>query len=155
MHSRGIGIVNTYQLNFGGIMDFLNLSSPNRSMSKQVSKKNALFAAGIDASKVSAGPNGYIEYLGDEKVCYLRLEGKSVLNSNISMEIRLQVEDSPNSAGVIVNAIRVAKVAKDNNLGGTIDEVCSFLFKSPKIGTVESEGLNLFKFFIDKYSITS
>jgi len=117
MHSRGIKIKNTYQLNFGGNMDFFNLSSPNRSLSKQTSKRNALFAAGIDASKVSAGPNGYIEYLGDEKICYLRLEGESILNSNISIELKLQVEDSPNSAGVIVNALRIAKVAKDNKIG--------------------------------------
>lgn len=151
LHSRAIEITNTYQLNFGGNMDFLNLSSPNRSISKHISKKNALFAAGIDASKVSAGPNGYIEYLGDEKICYLRLEGKSVLNSNISIELRLQVEDSPNSAGVIVNALRAAKVAKDNKIGGTIDDVCSYLFKSPKFGTTESKGLNLFKSFVDKY----
>jgi myo-inositol-1-phosphate synthase len=155
MHSRGIGIINTYQLNFGGNMDFLNLSSPNRSTSKQISKKNALFAAGIDASQVAAGPNGYIEYLGDDKICYLRLEGKSVLNSNISIELRLQVEDSPNSAGVMVNAIRVAKVAKDNRVGGTIDNVCPFLFKSPKNGTTESNGLHLFKSFVNKYSIYS
>jgi myo-inositol-1-phosphate synthase len=155
MHSRGIKIVNTYQLNFGGNMDFLNLSSHNRSITKQISKKNALFAAGIDASKVSAGPNGYIEYLGDDKICYLRLEGNSVLNSNISIELRLQVEDSPNSAGVMVNALRIAKVAKDNRIGGTIDDVCSFLFKSPKVGTTESNGLNLFKNFIDKYSTCS
>ncbi|MCJ8174438.1 inositol-3-phosphate synthase [Clostridium botulinum] len=155
MHSRGIEITNTYQLNFGGNMDFLNLASPNRSISKQKSKKNALFAAGIDASRVSAGPNGYVEYLGDNKVCYLRLEGNSVLNSDISMEIRLQVEDSPNSAGVIINAVRVAKGAKDKNIGGVIDDVCPLLFKSPRVGATETKGLQSFVNFVDFLNSTN
>lgn len=103
LHSRGIQVANTYQLNFGGNADFLNLSSPMRSSSKQKSKRNALNAAGIDASSVAAGPNGYVEYLGDNKICYLRLEGNSILGSPISIEVRLQVEDSPNSAGVIIH----------------------------------------------------
>ncbi|WP_206777170.1 inositol-3-phosphate synthase [Bacillus cereus group sp. N21] len=149
LQSRGIEVTNTYQLNFGGNTDFLNLSNSNRSVSKQKSKRKALFAAGIDASNVAAGPNGYVEYLGDNKVCYLRLEGKSILNSPISFEVRMQVEDSPNSAGVMANAIRVAKFAKDKNLSGVIDEVCPFLFKSPRIGTTESNSLKMFNEFVN------
>lgn len=149
MKSRGIEVTNTYQLNFGGNMDFYNLASPGRSLSKQKSKKNSLFAAGIDASRVSAGPNGYVEYLGDTKVCYLHLEGSSILNSEITMEMRLEVQDSPNAAGVIVNAIRLAMVAKDRGLSGTIDQVCPYLFKSPRIGMTESVGLQSFRSFIE------
>ncbi|MFP3394521.1 myo-inositol-1-phosphate synthase, partial [Brevibacillus sp. SIMBA_076] len=78
----------------GGNTDFLNLANPMRSTSKQKSKRKALFASGIDASEVAAGPNGYVSYLGDHKVCFLRLEGNSVLDSEISLEIRSQVEDS-------------------------------------------------------------
>nr|WP_255724662.1 myo-inositol-1-phosphate synthase [Shimazuella soli] len=150
--SRGITVDDTYQLNFGGNSDFLNLSSPNRSASKQKSKRNALHAAGIDASNVSAGPNGYVQYLGDSKVCYLRLEGSSVLGSPISLELRLQVEDSPNSAGVVINAIRIAKVAKDHGLSGVIDDVCPMLFKSPRYGATESEALKLLSSFVERYS---
>ncbi|WP_370589422.1 inositol-3-phosphate synthase [Thermoactinomyces sp. CICC 10522] len=150
--SRGIEITNTYQLNFGGNSDFFNLSSPGRSTSKQKSKRNALNAAGIDASNVSAGPNGYIQYLGDNKVCYLRLEGRSILESPISLELRLEVEDSPNSAGVVINAIRVAQTSKNFGLSGVIDEVCSLLFKSPRYGATESEALNHFSNFVRKYS---
>ncbi|MDF2943591.1 MAG: myo-inositol-phosphate synthase [Herbinix sp.] len=148
MKSRGINVTNTYQLNFGGNMDFYNLASPGRSLSKQNSKKNALFAAGIDASKVSAGPNGYVEYLGDTKICYLHLEGDSVLNSNITIELRLEVQDSPNAAGVIVNAIRLAMVARDRNMAGSIDSVSPYLFKSPRFGKTEQEGLRDFVNFI-------
>ncbi|PFX72041.1 myo-inositol-1-phosphate synthase [Bacillus cereus] len=150
LQSRGIEVTNTYQLNFGGNTDFLNLSHSSRSASKQKSKRKALFAAGIDASNVAAGPNGFVEYLGDNKVCYLRLEGKSILNSPISFEVRMQVEDSPNSAGVMANAIRVAKFAKDQNLSGVIDDVCSFLFKSPRIGAKESDSLKMFNDFVKR-----
>ncbi|MBR0578694.1 myo-inositol-1-phosphate synthase [Bacillus altitudinis] len=148
LKSRGIDITNTYQLNVGGNTDFLNLANPMRSTSKQKSKRKALFASGIDASEVAAGPNGYVSYLGDHKVCFLRLEGNSVLDSDISLEIRLQVEDSPNSAGVIANAMRVAKAAKDMNHSGVIHDVCPFLFKSPPIGQVDSESLRLFNEYV-------
>lgn len=149
LHSRGLHVDNTYQLNFGGNSDFLNLSSPTRSASKQKSKRNALNAAGIDASTVAAGPNGYVEYLGDNKVCYLRLEASSVLHSPLSLEIRLEVEDSPNSAGVIISAVRAAKIAKDLKLSGVIDEVCPLFFKSPRKGATESEALELFNKFLN------
>lgn len=152
--SRGIDMQNTYQLNFGGNTDFLNLSSPNRSLSKQKSKRKALNAAGIDASNVSAGPNGYVEYLGDNKVCYLRMEGESILGSSVSLEVRLQVEDSPNSAGVIVNAIRAAKVAEENGLSGVIDSVCPYLFKSPRYGSTESEATRMFGEFVRNHTIS-
>lgn len=148
LHSRGVKVVNTYQLNFGGNADFLNLSSPTRSASKQKSKRNALNSAGIDASKVAAGPNGYVEYLGDTKVCYLRIEGSSVLGSQISTEIRLQVEDSPNSAGVIISAVRLAKLSIDRGLFGVIDDVCPMLFKSPRYGANESTAYKLINEFI-------
>lgn len=151
--SRGLTIDNTYQLNFGGNTDFLNLTQPTRNASKQKTKKSALYAAGIDAENVAAGPNGYVKYLGDEKVCYLRMEATSVLGSNITIETRLQVEDSPNSAGVIISGIRVAKLAKDRGLGGVIDEACPLLFKNSRHGATESEGLKLFKdFLIEPFS---
>lgn len=150
MQSRGIKITDTYQLNVGGNMDFLNLASPGRCKSKQISKKNALYAAGIDASRVTAGPNGFVEYLKDTKVCYLHIEGNNILNSKISLEMKLEVQDSPNAAGVIVNAIRCAKLARDKQLAGSIDEVCPYLFKSPRIGKTESEGLRAFAEFVSE-----
>lgn len=128
---RGIEIKDTYQLNVGGNMDFLNLSSPERSKNKHESKKNALNAAGIDASEVAAGPNGYIKCLGDTKVCYLYIRGKSILESDISLDVKLTVEDSPNAVGVINTAIRIAKLALDKNISGALSSVNAFMFKSP------------------------
>lgn len=149
LQSRGISIDNTYQLNFGGNMDFYNLSDSTRNKSKQYSKKNALNSAGIDASNVTAGPNGYIEYLNDTKICYLRIEGTSVLDSPINIELRLEVEDSPNSAGVVITAVRIAKIAKERGLSQQkVNEVMACLFKSPYIGKTESDSLNLIRNFV-------
>ncbi|MBC1512046.1 inositol-3-phosphate synthase [Listeria booriae] len=151
--SRGISIDNTYQLNFGGNMDFYNLSDSTRNRSKQKSKKNALFASGINATDVAAGPNGYVKYLEDQKVCYLRLEGTSILNSKINMEVRLDVEDSPNSAGVIVSAVRIAKTALDNLDSGTIvDSTCPCLFKSSVEPMSESEGLLAIQTYVKEHT---
>lgn len=149
LQSRGISIDNTYQLNFGGNMDFYNLSDSTRNKSKQYSKKNALNSAGIDASNVTAGPNGYIEYLNDTKICYLRIEGTSVLDSPINIELKLEVEDSPNSAGVVITAVRIAKIAKERRLSQQkVNEVMACLFKSPYIGKTESDSLNLIRNFV-------
>lgn len=148
MRSRGLRISNTYQLNVGGNTDFLNLSDPGRARGKIGSKRRALAAAGIDAETVSAGPNGYVEHLGDSKVCFLRLEAESILDTNVSLEVRMEVEDSPNAAGVLVNAVRVAKAAKDRAMSGVVDPVCPFLFKSPPHGAAEIDGLRQFDEFV-------
>jgi myo-inositol-1-phosphate synthase len=147
--SRAIEIRDTYQVNIGGNTDFLNLSDPERAASKIASKRKALFAAGIDASTVAAGPNGYVQHLGDTKACFLRLEGTSMLGSSITLDIRMEVEDSPNAAGVLVSAVRIAKAAVDRGLTGVIDPVCPFLFKSPRYGATESEGLREFTAFVE------
>ncbi|MFI9382471.1 inositol-3-phosphate synthase [Kutzneria sp. NPDC052558] len=148
LHSRGLRVVNTYQLNVGGNTDFLNLADPGRSASKQKSKRRALTAAGIDASTVAAGPNGFVPHLLDRKVGFLRIEADSVLNSQLSLEIRMEVEDSPNAAGVLANAIRVAAAARGNGVAGVVDEVCAFLFKSPLRPATEAVGLRDFESFV-------
>ncbi|MCO1580267.1 hypothetical protein M8C13_31375 [Crossiella sp. SN42] len=149
LQSRNLAITNTYQLNIGGNTDFLNLSDPVRAAGKIRSKGSALKAAGIDATKVMAGPNGYVEFLGDTKTCFLRIEATSVLDSQLNIEIRMEVEDSPNAAGVLANAARVAKVALDRKHAGVLDEVCPFLFKRPRFGAPESVGLEKFTGFIE------
>lgn len=151
--SRGIEVTNTYQLNFGGNMDFYNLTSPGRALSKQESKRNSLFAAGIDASNVTAGPNGYIEYLQDNKICYLHLEGKSILDSDISIELKLSVQDSANAAGVLASAIRIAVLAKERGLYGVIDPVCAYLFKSPRKSLSDREGTQQYLEFIGEKGV--
>lgn len=153
LRSRGIEVTNTYQLNFGGNMDFYNLASPGRALSKQKSKRNSLFAAGIDASNVTAGPNGYIEYLKDNKICYLHLEGKSILDSDVSIELKLDVQDSANAAGVLASAIRIAVLAKERGLYGVIDPVCPYLFKSPRKGLSDREGTQAYLEFIGEKEV--
>ncbi|MEK8174686.1 hypothetical protein NKH77_53515 [Streptomyces sp. M19] len=122
--------MNTYQLNVGGNTDFLNLADPRRAAQKTRTKRSALQAAGIDASTVSAGPNGFVEYLGDEKVCMIRIEAASVLNSNLTLDIRMQVEDSPNATGVLVNAVRIAKTATEHGHAGSVHDACAFLSRT-------------------------
>jgi len=150
LKSRGVEVTNTYQLNFGGNMDFYNLASPGRALSKQKSKRNSLFAAGIDASNVTAGPNGYIEYLQDKKVCYLHLEGKSVLDTDVNIELKLEVQDSANAAGVLASAIRIAAATKEKGLSGVIDPICPYLFKSPRKPLSDREGTKAYLEFIEK-----
>ncbi|QDL69625.1 myo-inositol-1-phosphate synthase [Streptomyces malaysiensis subsp. malaysiensis] len=149
LQSRGLAVVNTYQLNVGGNTDFLNLSDPRRAAGKVWTKRNALSAAGIDATTVSAGPNGFVEYLGDEKACFIRIEAASVLDSNLVLDIRMQVEDSPNAAGVLVNAVRIAKISAEQGHAGSVDDVCAFLFKNPPEGAPESVGIRKFRDYID------
>jgi myo-inositol-1-phosphate synthase len=149
LRSRNLEIVNTYQLNIGGNSDFLNLSDPSRAAGKVRTKRSALEAAGIDASNIAAGPNGYVEYLGDTKTCFLRLEATSVLYSTFVMDVRLQVEDSPNAAGVLASAVRIVKTAQDQRRSGLVNEVCPLLFKRPPDGATESAGLAMFQSFIE------
>lgn len=129
--SRGIEILNTYQLNVGGNRDFLNLSDPSRSEWKVASKKRALHASAAVADDVWAGPNGFIPTLGDRKICHLMIEGRSALNSSISIELKLQVEDSPNAASVMVNAVRVAAIERRRGTKGVVEMPAGYLFKSP------------------------
>ncbi len=148
--SRGVEVKDNYQLNVGGNTDFLNLSDPARSGSKQRSKRKALANAGIDSREVAAGPNGFVKHLGDRKVCFLRIEGESIIGAPVAMEVRLEVEDSPNAAAVLANAVRVAKCAADQGMVGVVDPVCAFLFKSPATGAKESEALQDFQAFVRK-----
>jgi myo-inositol-1-phosphate synthase len=150
LRSRGLDIVNTYQLNVGGNTDFLNLADPGRASSKLRSKRNALHAAGIDAHDVSAGPNGYVKFLGDTKTCFIRIEASSVLDSPYLIDVKMEVEDSPNAAGVLVNAVRLAMAAKDRSQAGVIDQVCPFLFKNPRHGASESVGRRM----LDDYVVS-
>lgn len=136
--SRGLVPEHTYQLNVGGNTDFLNLADPQRSSSKFASKANALRAAGITDLDTGAGPTGYIRHLGDTKVCYVNIRAASVLGSTVEMDIKLRVEDSPNAAGVLANAVRAAKFAQDTGRYGAVSEASAMLFKSPPHGMPET-----------------
>lgn len=132
--SRGITIQRTYQLNFGGNMDFYNMLQPDRLASKRQSKRAAVEAEiseGIAADNIHIGPSDYVPWLQDRKCCYIRMEGAAFGGAPLSLELRLEVWDSPNSAGVVIDAIRCARLALDRKIGGPLLPVCAAYMKSP------------------------
>lgn len=131
---RGIKLTRTYQLNTGGNTDFLNMLARDRLASKKVSKTRAVVSqldAPIDDAAVHIGPSDYIPWQRDNKVCFLRMEGKGFGGQPIEIEARLSVQDSPNSAGVVVDAIRCAVLARRLGLSGPLAGVSAWLMKSP------------------------
>lgn len=131
---RGVKIERTYQINFGGNTDFLNMLERERLQSKKISKTNAvksMLPYEIDDKNIHIGPSDYIPWLEDRKWCYIRIEGTSFGNVPLNVELKLEVWDSPNSAGVMIDAIRCAKIAKDRGLAGAIIEPSAYFFKTP------------------------
>ena len=131
---RGVRLDRTYQLNFGGNTDFLNMLERERLESKKISKTNAVTSMldyPIAPTNVHVGPSDYVPWLLDRKWCYIRMEGTTFGDVPLNMEVKLEVWDSPNSAGVVIDAIRCAKLALDRGLGGTLVAPASYFMKSP------------------------
>jgi myo-inositol-1-phosphate synthase len=135
---RGVALDRTYQLNVGGNMDFKNMLERERLESKKVSKTQAVtsnlngsLAGKIDDKNVHIGPSDYVAWLDDRKWAYVRLEGRAFGDVPLNLEYKLEVWDSPNSAGIIIDAIRAAKIAKDRGIGGALLSASSYLMKSP------------------------
>jgi myo-inositol-1-phosphate synthase len=131
---RGVKIDRTYQLNFGGNTDFLNMLERERLESKKISKTNAVTSMipyEIDPKDVHVGPSDHVPWLTDRKWCYIRMEGTTFGNVPLNLELKLEVWDSPNSAGVIIDAVRCAKIALDRELAGPIVGPSSYFFKTP------------------------
>jgi len=131
---RGVRLDRTYQLNFGGNTDFLNMLERERLESKKISKTNAVTSMldyPIAPTNVHVGPSDYVPWLLDRKWCYIRMEGTTFGDVPLNIEVKLEVWDSPNSAGVVIDAIRCAKLALDRGLGGTIVAPASYFMKSP------------------------
>ncbi|MBB1035641.1 inositol-3-phosphate synthase [Dietzia sp. CQ4] len=135
---RGVALDRTYQLNVGGNMDFKNMLERERLESKKVSKTQAV-TSNLEGSlknkihdrNVHIGPSDYVEWLDDRKWAYVRLEGRAFGDAPINLEYKLEVWDSPNSAGIIIDAVRAAKIAKDRGIGGPILPASAYLMKSP------------------------
>lgn len=137
---RGFSIDNMYQLNVGGNTDFLNMTDEGRLTSKRISKTNAVTSLfNAQKPKVRIGPSDYIPHLQDSKICYINVNGKQFGDVNYELELKLKVEDSPNSAGVMLDVIRMMKVAKDKGISGNITEVSAFGFKTPMNQFPETE----------------
>ncbi|MGZ5370298.1 inositol-3-phosphate synthase [Aeromicrobium sp.] len=131
---RGVVLDRTYQLNVGGNMDFKNMLERDRLESKKLSKTQSVtsnISHDLGAKNVHIGPSDYIQWLDDRKWAYVRLEGRAFGNVPLNLEYKLEVWDSPNSAGIIIDAIRAAKIAKDRGIGGALLSASSYLMKSP------------------------
>jgi myo-inositol-1-phosphate synthase len=133
---RGVRIDRTYQLNFGGNTDFLNMLERERLESKKISKTSAvesLIPYPLGQENIHVGPSDYVPWLQDRKWAYIRIEGRNFGDSPISVEVKLEVWDSPNSAGVAIDAIRCVKIARDRGVSGALVSASAYLMKSPPI----------------------
>ena len=131
---RGVVLDRTYQLNVGGNMDFKNMLERQRLESKKISKTQAVTSntgAELSARDVHIGPSDYVEWLDDRKWAFVRLEGRNFGDAPVSLEYKLEVWDSPNSAGVIIDAVRAAKIGLDRGIGGALISASSYFMKSP------------------------
>jgi len=133
---RGVELDRTYQLNFGGNMDFKNMLERARLKSKKISKTQSVtsqFDRGIEPDNVHIGPSDHVPWLDDRKWCYIRMEGRNFGDVPLNLELKLEVWDSPNSAGVIIDAVRCAKVALDRGEGGPLLGPSAYFMKSPPV----------------------
>lgn len=131
---RGVRLDRTYQLNFGGNTDFLNMLERERLESKKISKTEAVLSQLTErpnATDIHVGPSDFVPWLQDRKICYIRMEGTTFGGQPLNCELKLEVWDSPNSAGVVVDAVRCAKLAMDRGIGGALTSPCAYFMKSP------------------------
>ncbi|MEI6230451.1 MAG: inositol-3-phosphate synthase [Actinomycetes bacterium] len=148
---RGVTVDRTYQLNVGGNMDFMNMLERDRLESKKISKTQSVTSQlenGIDARNVHIGPSDYVAWLDDRKWAFVRLEGRNFGDIPLSLEYKLEVWDSPNSAGIIIDAIRAAKIALDRGIGGPILSASSYFMKSPPVQYTDDQAKQAVEDFI-------
>ena len=148
---RGVKFDNTYQLNVGGNTDFLNMLNRHRLVSKKISKTEAVqsqMQIRLTNEHIHIGPSDYIPWLNDNKVCFLRMEGRIFGNIPINLEIRLSVEDSPNSAGVVIDAIRCCKIARDRRIGGVLISPSAYFMKHPMTQFPDDKARDMVEEFI-------
>jgi myo-inositol-1-phosphate synthase len=153
-HERGVELERTSQLNVGGNMDFYNMLERERLESKKISKTNAvtsIMGHELPASDVHVGPSDYVPWLTDRKWAHIRLEGEAFGNVPLNLELKLEVWDSPNSAGIVIDAVRCCKLALDNGISGQLDGPSSYLMKSPMHQRPDDEARELTEAFIKKY----
>jgi len=148
---RGVAVDRTYQLNVGGNTDFLNMLNRDRLKSKKLSKTESVqsqFDEPLDDESIHIGPSDYIPWQKDNKVCFLRMEGRGFGDVPMNLELRLSVEDSPNSAGVVIDAIRLCRLALDRGLSGPILPACAYLMKRPPQQMPDAEARKQLEDFI-------
>ena len=148
---RGVRVDRTYQLNFGGNTDFMNMLERERLESKKESKTNAVTSQlpyDVGEENVHVGPSDYVPWLEDRKWCHIRIEGTTFGDVPLNLELKLEVWDSPNSAGVVVDAVRCAKTALDREISGALNGPSAYFMKSPPIQYNDSEAHDMVEAFI-------
>lgn len=148
---RGVKIDRTYQLNTGGNTDFLNMLNRARLKSKKISKTAAVQSqldVPLEEENIHIGPSDYVPWQNDNKVCYLRMEGRGFAGFPVNIELRLSVEDSPNSGGCAIDAIRCCKIARDRKIGGPLISISAYTMKHPLKQIPDTEARELVKKFI-------
>ena len=148
---RGVKLERTYQLNFGGNMDFYNMLERSRLESKKISKTNSVKSQldyDLGAENVHVGPSDYVPWLTDRKFAYIRLEGRTFGDVPLNVELKLEVWDSPNSAGVVIDAVRCCKLALDRGLKGAIVPPSAYFMKSPPKQFTDSEAHDMVESYI-------
>jgi myo-inositol-1-phosphate synthase len=148
---RGVKLERTYQLNFGGNTDFLNMLERERLESKKISKTNAVTSQldyKLDPNDIHVGPSDYVPWLLDRKFCHIRMEGRTFGDVPLNLELKLEVWDSPNSAGVVIDAIRCCKLALDRGLKGALVAPSAYFMKSPPIQYTDDEARRMVEEFI-------
>src|SRR5688500_15402696 len=157
-HERGVELQHTSQLNVGGNMDFFNMLERERLDSKKISKTNAVtsvMGTELPDRDVHVGPSDYVPWLTDRKWAHIRLEGKSFGDVPLTVELKLEVWDSPNSAGVVIDAVRLIKLALNNGIAGQLDGPSSYLMKSPHTQRPDADARTLTEDFIAQNSRTA
>lgn len=146
---RGVLVDGTYQLNIGGDMDFYNMLDEERLEDKRISKTSAVKAMADYDIPMRIGPSDYVDFIDNEKICYINIEGKYFGKIPVKLDLKLKVIDAYNSAGIMIDAIRGLKVALDRKLSGPMTSISSYCFKHPPIQMPYSEAKNAFKEFVD------
>ena len=155
---RGVKLERTHQLNVGGNTDFMNMLERERLESKKISKTNAVTSQldyDIGKRNVHIGPSDYVEWLQDRKWAYIRMEGRSFGDVPLNIELKLEVVDSPNSAGIVIDAARCAKLGLDNGLAGTLEWPSAYFMKSPPVQHPDDECRDQVEAFIAKHGRTA
>jgi len=148
---RGVHLDRTYQLNFGGNMDFMNMLERERLESKKISKTGAVTSQlpyDMGKDNVHVGPSDYVPWLTDRKWCHIRMEGRAFGDVPLTLELKLEVWDSPNSAGVVIDAVRCAKLALDRGVAGALNAPSSYFMKTPPVQYTDEEARQLTEKFI-------
>ena len=148
MHDRGIRVEETYQLNVGGNTDFLNMKKEDRLTTKRVSKTKAVTSVLPYGVPTRIGPSDFVPFLEDNKICYINANGRNFGDHPINMQLKLSVQDSPNSAGVMIDVIRALKIALDRGIAGPLISMSAYAFKHPPVQIPDFEGKERVEKFI-------